>query len=97
MNARILDQIDLAEGLGTLTLYDWMEDEVRDGRNLVRTDPEGCELWRAKPTFYGEAGQEDCFTKMMWDGAALTAFTWSCYRVAIDLESGAVTTLEFTK
>jgi len=97
MEARIIDQLDLPDQLGKVTLYDWMAEEVRDGRNLIRTDNNGQEVWRAKPTHFGESGTEDCFTKMVWDGRELTAFTWTCYRVAIDIEGGTVTTLNFTK
>lgn len=96
MSAAIFDQVELPDGLGTVTLYDWMAEEVRDGRNLIRADKEGRELWRAEPPFY-RAGQEDCFTKVAWDGATLTAFSWSCYRVSINPISGAVTILAFTK
>ena len=96
MHAPILDQIELPNSLGTVTLFDWMAEEVRDGRNLIRTDPEGRELWRAEPAFFDQ-GQKDCFVQMAWDGEVLTASTWSCFRVSIDLATGATTTLEFTK
>ena len=96
MQIPVLSCVDLTQG-GAITLYDWMADGVRDGRNLIRTAPDGAEIWRAKPTFFGEAGQQDCFTKFTWDGADLIAWTWSCYRVSVDFETGAVTTLEFTK
>ena len=97
MDAAILDRIELGHSLGALTLYDWMAEEVQDGRNLIRTDNKGHELWRAEPTFFGRPGYEDCFTNVMWNGASLTAYTWSGFRVAIDLHDGAVTVLEFTK
>ena len=97
MKASVVDQFVLPNQLGSITLYDWMADEVRDGRNLIRTDQSGREMWRAEPTHYGDRGTEDCFTKMDWDGHHLTAFTWTCYRVAIDIETGVVTTIGFTK
>ena len=71
-----------------------MAEEVRDGRNLMRVDPEGCIIWKASPP---TTGMQDCFTRMKWDGHMLTANTWSCYRVAVDPQNGNVTVLEFTK
>ncbi len=73
-------------------LYDWMAEEVKDGRNLMRVDAAGQILWKASPP-----DKQDCFTRIEWDGQALTANTWSCYRVAVDLENGEVTVLAFTK
>ncbi len=77
----------------TVTLYDWMAEDVRDGRNLVATNRNGEELWRAKPVM----GQQDCFTAIRWDGVSLTAYTWSGYKVSFDPDSGDVTILAFTK
>ena len=91
VNAEILERARLLNDL-TVTLYDWMAEDVRDGRNLIATTRDGVEVWRAKPP-----DQEDCFTALRWDGIRLTAHTWSCYRVAIDADSGEVTILEFTK
>jgi len=87
-------RIDLPDNAGSLLLYDWMTEEVKDGRNLMRVDSEGTVLWRASPP---QTGVGDCFTHMGWDGHTLTANTWSCYRVAVNLDSGSVTVLEFTK
>lgn len=77
---------------GSILLYDWMAKEVEGGRNLMRVDAEGQILWKASPP-----NTQDCFTRIAWDGQALTANTWSCYRVAVDPENGKVTVLEFTK
>jgi len=96
MQAAILSSVELPRG-GAVTLYDWMADDVRDGRNLIRTAADGAEIWRAEPTFYEEAGQKDCFTQFSWDGSKLIAWTWSCYMVAVDIDTGAVETLAFTK
>ena len=95
MNAAILKTIELPHGQGAVTLFDWMAAEVRDGCNLIRTDRAGSEVWRAKPVF--GVGHQDCFTTIDWDGAALTAHTFSCYRVTVSLRDGNVTILEFTK
>jgi hypothetical protein len=70
-----------------------MPEEMRDGRNLVRADPDGRVLWQATPP----QGKQDCFTSVSWDGLTLTAFTWSCYRVAVNMQDGSVTVLAFTK
>lgn len=95
MEAPILQADALPDG-GAVTLYDWMAAEVRDGRNLIRTDASGSEMWRAEPTFFG-SGQEDCFTQFERQGEGLVAWTWSGYRVSVNLGTGAVQTLEFTK
>lgn len=71
-----------------------MAEEVKDGRNLLRVDPNGNILWKASPP---TTGMQDCFTCIQWDGQTLTANTWSCYRVDVDLRNGDVTVLEFTK
>lgn len=96
IDADILERARLLND-ATITLYDWMADDVRDGRNLVATDRHGAELWRAKPVIFNDPRQEDCFTAIRWDGASLTAYTWSGYKVSVDPDSGEVTVLEFTK
>lgn len=93
MNAEIRHRIQFADG-GAITLYDWMAEEVRDGRNLIRTDASGNELWRATPP---HSGNNDCFTHIIPDPHQLKASTWSGYEVAIDLATGEVTVLTFTK
>ncbi len=94
MSGQVIDRIDLPDDTGSILLYDWMAEEVKDGSNLMRVDPEGCILWKASPP---ATGMRDCFTRMKWDGHILTANTWSCYRVAVDPQNGNVTVLEFTK
>jgi hypothetical protein len=94
MTEPILRRIELADG-GAITLYDWMSEGVRDGRNLVRTNPSGEELWRAEPPFFGL--QPDHFTQLVPDPHRMRAYTFSCYEVAIDFETGKVTVLTFTK
>ena len=91
VNAEILERAQL-DNDATVTLYDWMAADVWDGRNLVATNRDGAELWRAKPVM-----QEDCFTAIFWDGVSLTAFTWSGYKVAVDPDDGNTTVLAFTK
>jgi hypothetical protein len=96
VNAEILERAKLFNDT-TVTLYDWMAQDVRDGRNLIATNPDGTERWRAKPVIYNYPAQEDCFTAIRWDGASLTAYTWSGYKVAVDPDDGSVRVLEFTK
>lgn len=96
IKAEILERARLLND-ATVTLYDWMATDVRDGRNLIATNRQGTEIWRAMPVFYGDPQQQDCFTAIRWDGVNLTAYTWSGYKVSIDPESGAVSVLEFTK
>lgn len=96
INAEILERARLLND-ATVTLYDWMADDVRDGRNLIATDRNGVELWRAQPVISGDPQRQDCFTAIRWDGINLTAHTWSCYKVSVDPDSGEVTVLEFTK
>lgn len=96
VNAGILERARLLNDL-TVTLYDWMGEDVRDGRNLIATDPQGVEVWRAKPVIFGDPRHEDCFTSMQWDGENLTAFTFSGYKVRVDRNDGSVTVLAFTK
>jgi hypothetical protein len=94
VSGKIIDRIDLGERVGSIVLYDWMAEAVKDGRNLMRIDAEGKILWKASPP---TKGSQDCFTCIRWDGRALTANTWSCYRVGVRIENGEVTVLEFTK
>ena len=96
VNAEIFERARLLNDL-TVTLYDWMADDVKDGRNLIATDRHGAEVWRAKPVMFDQPGREDCFTSINWDGIQLTAHTFSAYRVAVDADTGDVTILEFTK
>jgi hypothetical protein len=69
-----------------------MSDETRDGRNLVRITPDGQAVWKA-----ARAENGPTFVAVEWEGAVLTATTMSCYRVTVDVDSGAITVLYFTK
>lgn len=95
VNAEIFERAKLHSDL-TVKLYDWMSEDVKDGRTLVATTRDGVEVWRAKPVMFGDTGRQDCFTTLRWDGVHITAYTWSGYKVAVDADSGEVTILEFT-
>jgi hypothetical protein len=94
MNGPILRRIEMADG-GAITLHDWMGEGVSDGRNLIRTHPSGHEVWRAQPPFFGQ--QADHFTQLLPDLHRLRAYTFSCYEVDVDTETGKVTVLTFTR
>lgn len=96
VNAEIFERAKLLNDL-TVTLYDWMAEDVRDGRNLIATDRHGVEVWRAKPVLFDDPSRKDCFTAIRWDGVRLTAHTWSCYKVSVDGDTGELSDLEFTK
>ena len=66
VNAEIFERARLLNDL-TVTLYDWMADDVRDGRNLIATNRHGVEVWRAKPVIFNDPKQQDCFTSIRWD------------------------------
>ncbi|WP_395675966.1 hypothetical protein [Inquilinus sp.] len=44
MSGQIIDRVDLSDVAGSIVLYDWMSDDVKHGRNLVRVDREGSVL-----------------------------------------------------
>ena len=92
MAERELDRIDLPDGAGGIVLYDWMSDDMNDGRNLVNIDSQGRIVWKASPP-----GTQDSFTHMTWDDETLAANTWSGYRVGVEMQNGRVTVREFTK
>ncbi|MDF2809230.1 MAG: hypothetical protein K0S56_261 [Microvirga sp.] len=94
MSGQIIDRVDLPDDGGSIVLYDWVSDDSKDGRNLVRVDPEGRTLWEATPP---TTGAQDCFTRVQWDGQTLTANTWSGYLVEVDIKNGGVAALDFTK
>lgn len=96
VNAEIFERARLLNDL-TVTLYDWMAEDVKDGRNLIATDRRGAEVWRAKPVTFDHPATKDCFTAIRWDGVSLRAYTWSCYEVSVDADTGEVTVLSFTK
>ena len=49
MSGQIINCVDLPEEAGSIVLYDWMSDDVKDGRNLVRVDAEDGILLRVSP------------------------------------------------
>jgi hypothetical protein len=96
VNAEIFERVRLPNNL-SVTLYDWMAEDVRDGCNLVATNRAGLEVWRAKPVLFNDPRQQDCFTSLRWDGVTLMASTFSCYDVSVDPDNGDVAIIAFTK
>ena len=92
MSGQIINRVDLPDEAGSIVLYDWMSDNVKDGRNLMRVDAHGILLRATSPA----TGIQDCFAQMRLDRKALTANTWSCCRVGVDVQDAGVTVLEFT-
>jgi hypothetical protein len=65
MSGQITNRVDLPDEAGSIVLCDWMSDDVKDGRNLMRVDAKDGILLRAtSPT----TGIQDCFAQMRWDG-----------------------------
>ena len=79
---------------GHLVLIDYAKvPHVQGGiTNLLRFNAEGLRMWAAEAIEYG-----DVFTSMELNGDIISAFTWSCFSVAIDLDSGRIKSRIFTK
>ncbi len=95
MSDKIMDRIDLPDGEGSILLYDYMLEEVKDGRNLIRVDATGDIVWKA--TLPPVSAIPDCFVAVRLEDGKLIANTLSCYLVAVDIEHGRSTVLTFTK
>jgi hypothetical protein len=72
-----------------------LSDDLPDdgGANLCRVRPDGSEVWRATPP----DGPNDLWTEAEVDGDVVSAFSWSCYRVRLDLSTGCELERVFTK
>jgi hypothetical protein len=64
---------------------------LRGSLALVRAD--GTEVWRVMPP----RGVGDRWTEARFDGDRVSAFSWSCYRVTLDAETGTELDRVFTK
>jgi hypothetical protein len=53
MSGQIINRVDLPDEAGSIVLYDWMSDDVKDGRNLMRVDTEDGILLRPSPPTTG--------------------------------------------
>jgi hypothetical protein len=64
-----------------------------DPANLSRVRLDGSTVWCADPP----QPQNDFWTEAGIDGDTVSAFSWSCYRVRLDLETGAELTRTFAQ
>jgi hypothetical protein len=78
-----------------IVLYEYYRPERTYGcfDNLVRVRPFGSVLWRAELP----SNETDSYTAAEISEGALSAYSWSCYRVRIDLETGRITERVFSK
>jgi hypothetical protein len=68
-------------------------DVVERRGSLALVNEDGSEVWRVKPP----NGTADRWTDARLDGETVTAFSWSCYRVTIDVATGAELSRVLTK
>ena len=95
MPPRRLNTINLPAADGSIVLYDWMrpgKHSARNIENLVREDASGNTVWSAK---LPQEGPSDSFTNVRLEGDKLIAWTWSCWMVSVDIETGVVTRISF--
>ena len=61
--------------------------------NLSRVRPDGSAVWSAPPP----EQNNDFWTEAELEEDVVSAFSWSCYRVRLDLRTGAERSRTFTK
>jgi len=62
-------------------------------RNILRCHPNGKIVWLAElPT-----DSNDVYTHIDWNGNSLTANSWSCFYVTLDINTGKILSSAFTK
>jgi hypothetical protein len=64
-------------------------------KNLSRCSASGETLWIAE--LPESPGSNDAYVDAQIENGRLIAWSWSCYRVALNLESGAIENSIFTK
>jgi len=63
-------------------------------QNLSRCSASGKSLWTAElPT----RSDSDAYVNVQVDGKQVIAWSWSCYRVELSIETGAIENVVFTK
>jgi hypothetical protein len=62
--------------------------------SVTRRRRDGFAVWTAPPP-RGE--MNDAWTAVRVDGRQVVAYSWSCYEVCLDLDTGAEITRSFTK
>ena len=62
--------------------------------NLLCVDAAGVERWRAR---LPDGTGPDAFVEFLVLNGAISAWTWSCYRLTLDARTGPAIGMEFTK
>lgn len=62
-------------------------------RNILRCHPDGEIVWQAELA----TNSNDVYTHVDWNGKSLTANSWSCFYVTLDINTGKILSSEFTK
>ena len=91
---QIRQEIDLPDGSGRLVLFDWSLDTKVRLENLVLLDTAGMFVWAAQ---LPEGTAPDCFVNVRYDGKTLSANSWSCHLVTLDLRTGKILGQQFVK
>jgi hypothetical protein len=77
-----------------LVLWEGWTKKYGSKDNLLLLDSEGRIIWRAQ---LPDPSSGDSYTEFKYLNGHLTAFSWSCHRVAIDMKTGNILQSEFTK
>ena len=79
---------------GIALLEYFRQDPNRSFANLIRLRPDGSIAWKAQ---LPDTSGPDAYTSFSLDPSGLHAFSWSGFYVTLDLETGAITSREWTK
>lgn len=63
--------------------------------NLLYVDAAGVERWRAQ--LPDGTGPDAFVDVLVFNGGAISAWTWSCYRLTLDARTGITISMEFAK
>jgi hypothetical protein len=76
-----------------LVILDWAGRTPGAFGNLLRLRPDGTPAWVAALPWEGD----DFFTEFRLSDGVIHAWTWSCFRVSVDLETGRLGEPVFVK